>query len=273
MSCLHSLLTERPGRGTSTPPLIATPTITTPAPLVIVVVLSRLTLLKLLVMLLVSRRASLIVLLMVLLMLLVHLIVVVELLLMRSLIHEHLFRTIVILLLMLLMHLTSTILVWSSLRVAITSSSPIRREGDIVKSIDHSVKVAQTVRWLLLLARPHRIPFCSLWAHWRVMPLHVADGALHLRVCQAIHWILLNDFVQLLLRDSCFLAVSRFVPTLPAIMTDPSLMRIATLVQLPPINPVLLRRKVGQWLKRQVLHRNNIFNMLKVAIRTLRAEA
>ena len=64
-----------------------------------------------------------------------------------------------------------------------------------------------------------------------------------------LHWVLRDDLIQFLLSDANLLAVSRFVALLAAIMADPGLMRITTLMQLAPVDPILLLREVGKGLK------------------------
>ena len=64
-----------------------------------------------------------------------------------------------------------------------------------------------------------------------------------------LHRVLRNDLIQLLLSNANLLAVRRLVALLAAIMADPGLMRIATLMQLAPIDPILLLREVGKGLK------------------------
>ena len=64
-----------------------------------------------------------------------------------------------------------------------------------------------------------------------------------------LHWVLRDDLIQFLLSNANLLAVRRLVALLAAIMADPGLMRIATLMQLAPVYPVLLLREVGEGLK------------------------
>ena len=64
-----------------------------------------------------------------------------------------------------------------------------------------------------------------------------------------LHRVLRNDLIQLLLSNANLLAVRRLVALLAAIMADPGLMRIATLMQLAPVDPILLLREVGKGLK------------------------
>lgn len=92
-------------------------------------------------------------------------------------------------------------------------------------------------------------------------------------MCQTVNRIILNDLVQLLLRDANLLTVGRLVASLAAIMTDPRLMRVATLVQLAPIYPVLLRGEIGERLERQVLHRHYVLHVLIVAVGALGTKA
>lgn len=64
-----------------------------------------------------------------------------------------------------------------------------------------------------------------------------------------LHWVLRDDLIQFLLSNANLLAVRRFVALLAAIMADPGLMRITTLMQLAPVDPILLLREVGKGLK------------------------
>ena len=92
-------------------------------------------------------------------------------------------------------------------------------------------------------------------------------------MCQTVNRVILNDLVQLLLRDANLLTVSRLVAALAAIMADPGLMRVATLVQLAPIYPVLLRGEIGERLERQILHRHYVLHVLIVAVGALWTKA
>ena len=64
-----------------------------------------------------------------------------------------------------------------------------------------------------------------------------------------LHRVLRNDLIQFLLSNANLLAVGRFVTLLSAIMADPRLMRVTTLMQLTPVDPVFVLGEVGQGLK------------------------
>lgn len=59
---------------------------------------------------------------------------------------------------------------------------------------------------------------------------------------------------------------------LTAIMANPVLVRIAVLVKLTSVDPILLVWEISQRFQGQVLHRDDIFNVLKVTVWTSRAE-
>ena len=121
----------------------------------------------------------------------------------------------------------------------------------IVKASQQVVQSAHSVGGVFLLfGSPHGIAFSALRAHRRIVPLHVADGALNFRVGKAVHGVLRNDLVQILFRDPLLLAIGRLVATRATVMANPSLVRVATLVQLASIDPVFLRREVGERFKR-----------------------
>ena len=121
----------------------------------------------------------------------------------------------------------------------------------IVKASQQVVQSAHSVGGVFLLfGSPHGIAFSALRAHRRIVPLHVADGALNFRVGKAVHGVLRNDLVQILFRDPLLLAIGRLVATRATVMADPSLVRVATLMQLASIDPVFLRREVGERFKR-----------------------
>ena len=53
---------------------------------------------------------------------------------------------------------------------------------------------------------------------------------------------------------------------LTAVMADPVLVRIAVLVKLTSVNPILLVWEISQRLQRQVLHRDDILDVLEVTV-------
>ena len=82
------------------------------------------------------------------------------------------------------------------------------------------------------------------------MTFHVADRALNFAMSHSLHRVLRNDLVQFLLSYAYLLAVGRLVTLLTAIVADPGLMWVTTLMQLASVDPILLLREVGERLQR-----------------------